>query len=193
MAESLFEEHTKDWVSGPKKLFINSWNVFNVSVLNLVLQTIMWIGWWNFLAYWAWPWADDYYVLRDVLYIIIGITLKVIGTLWLPEEELTHLTVVEWTLGRPYSFDWKRKLRNFGVYYLHFLAFLFAWVGTWNVFDLYVYNCGYCWEREIVYILAPPAVLFLVQEGLSMESMYWLFSRSPYQVYDEESLLTTKK
>eukprot|EP01124_Arcella_intermedia_P016793 TRINITY_DN23404_c0_g1_i1.p1 TRINITY_DN23404_c0_g1~~TRINITY_DN23404_c0_g1_i1.p1 ORF type:complete len:193 (-),score=30.39 TRINITY_DN23404_c0_g1_i1:24-581(-) len=176
MAESLFIEHTAEVVKPHHRRTIAIVTASVNSFILLAVQTVFSLGVWNFLDNWAWPYWDSNGV-KDILYILIGVTLKIIGEVWFPEEERTHLTIVEWTLGRPASFGLRRKAVNFGVYYLHYMGFLFAWVGFWNLFDLYVYDCGYCWERELVYMGATPVFLFLVQEGLSMESLYWLASR----------------
>jgi len=195
MAESLFEEHTNEFLKPYHKHIISSINVTNTTLITVIFHTVMWIGWWNILDGWFWPWrsGENDIILRDFLYIIMGVTLKFIGVLWFPEEEITHGTVVAWQLGMPRAFSWNRKIRNFGISYLHFVAFLLTWVGMWNIFDIYIYFCNYCWQRDLVFLLLPPILLFFFQEVLSMESLYWLFTtRKMDKGGEEEKLVATK-
>jgi len=126
-------------------------------------------------------------VQRDVLYIILGSALKLVGLVYCPEEEIIDHIRHEWHNGVPHHFGWRRKLKQFFTRQVHFLAFLFAWVGLWNVFDLYVYNCGYCWQREIFYIFVPLVLLFISQEVLTEDTMYWFLAKSE-RVENEELL-----
>jgi len=171
-----WKEHTADLVKPWQRHVIAVVDIVNQSVFETVIQTVLWVGWWNLLAYWAWPWPETHFVLRDVLYMVLGTSLKVIGVVWFPEDDISNDILNEWQEGIP-AFGWRRKFRQFFTRYLHFLAFLFAWVGFWNVFDLYIHNCGYCWEREIWYITFPLILLFISQEVLSKDTLYWLVAQ----------------
>eukprot|EP01123_Difflugia_compressa_P014663 TRINITY_DN7895_c0_g1_i1.p1 TRINITY_DN7895_c0_g1~~TRINITY_DN7895_c0_g1_i1.p1 ORF type:complete len:201 (-),score=28.65 TRINITY_DN7895_c0_g1_i1:91-693(-) len=184
-----YEQRTSHLISPFSILSINIFNIFNQCVLLTAIQTVMWVGWWNLLAYWAWPWSDTLFVERDTIYIIMGVCLKFVGVMWFPEESPSVESLQEWQDRLPPYFSWKRKIRSYGISLLHFVAFLFAWVGAWNMFDLYLYNCGYCWEREIFYIVIPSVVLFLFQEFMSKESLIWMAAKGdPFRPrYDIES------
>eukprot|EP01125_Pyxidicula_operculata_P010283 TRINITY_DN3389_c0_g1_i1.p1 TRINITY_DN3389_c0_g1~~TRINITY_DN3389_c0_g1_i1.p1 ORF type:complete len:200 (-),score=32.37 TRINITY_DN3389_c0_g1_i1:66-665(-) len=184
-----------------KRKVVNVFNILNLSVGLIFIQTVYWVGWWNLLAYWAWPWGTTLYVERDILYIVMGVCLKFVGVMWLPEESPSFEAANAWSEGHiPATFEWRRKFKNYLVSMVHFLAFLFVWVGAWNVFDLYLYNCGYCWERELWYITIPAVLLFIFQEFLSKESVLWMCAKgNPFSArydiesQDEETPLTKPK
>eukprot|EP01127_Copromyxa_protea_P022197 TRINITY_DN786_c0_g1_i1.p1 TRINITY_DN786_c0_g1~~TRINITY_DN786_c0_g1_i1.p1 ORF type:complete len:201 (+),score=11.14 TRINITY_DN786_c0_g1_i1:1129-1731(+) len=172
-----FDYHTRQTLSRPQRIAINFLDITNLTLVDIIIQTAMWVGWWNLLAYWVWPWNVNHYVARDIVYFLMGALLKFIGVVWLPEEDLPHVVAAEWKNGMPESYGWGRKLYCYSVRSLHFFAFLFMWAGAWNFFDVYLHNCGYCWEREIWYITIPAILLFFTQEVLSRESLYWIFAR----------------
>jgi len=120
-----------------------------------------------------WPWEAEHYVARDLVYIFLGVALKFGGVIWFPEEAIPGDIQSAWSQEFP-PFGWSRKLRQFFIRNLHFVAFMFTWVGSWDTFDLYLYHCGYCWRREIWYITVPMLLLFVSQEVLSKDTLYWI-------------------
>jgi len=192
--DALLDQHT-DIAPFTKKV-LTFLEVFNLSFVDTILQTVIWVGWWNILAYWAWPWVEDYYLLRDLAYLFLGCSLKFVAVLYFPEEETPLRVVREWTEAVPPDFSWSRKIQSFAVWFLHFISFLFAWVGAWNIIDLYVYNCGYCWQRELFYVTFPMPVLFVLHQVLSKESIYWMLTYgSPFRrvSYTQDTALLSKK
>jgi len=180
MTEQLFFEKTKPILKPWYRSAIWGINTINACIFIAGLHTVQWVGWWNLLSYWVFPtsWNDELVNMpRDFSYIVIGILLKFIGNTWFAEEELSDPVIAEWQSGIPRTFSWRRKFRSYMIGHLHFLAFLSFWAGSWNIFDYYLYYCEYCWQREIYYIVLAPVVLFFVQEGISLESLYWLFAR----------------
>jgi len=142
----------------------------NVSIVASFLISLQWVGWWNLLAYNIWP--DSFGVVRDTVYISIGILLLYIAEKYVPLGSIDEARENEWALGIPRSFSWSRKLTNYLISYLHFLAFLFFWVGAWTVFDEYVTATSY---RDYLYLILPTPVLYFSQEVMSRESLCWMF------------------
>lgn len=66
-------------------------------------------------------------------------------------------------------------------------------MGAWNIIDLYLHKCGYCWQRELFYIFIPSFLLFFTQEIFSRESLIWFFTHgNPFKTHVLRSQLLTE-
>lgn len=163
----------------------------NASIIASFLITVQWVGWWNLLAYNIW--ADSWAVVRDTVYILVGCVMLFVAEKWIPLSSIETDMAEEWAHEVPKTFSIPRKLTNYLKSYIHFLAFLFFWVGAWTVFDEYFPRTTI---RDICYVLFPIPLIFISQEVLSRESLCWYFlkyneykktSSSPYIYIDKEN------
>eukprot|EP01125_Pyxidicula_operculata_P011432 TRINITY_DN3745_c0_g1_i3.p1 TRINITY_DN3745_c0_g1~~TRINITY_DN3745_c0_g1_i3.p1 ORF type:complete len:199 (+),score=24.51 TRINITY_DN3745_c0_g1_i3:359-955(+) len=147
---------------------------FNIIVVNTLLQTFQWVGWWDVLTEYLWPFPEINWA-RDIVFICLGLFLITLSTLFFGLETITDDMQEAWEKGLPTSFDWGRKLRNYCKKLLNFLGFLLAWVGCWDIFDVYSFSDTI--YRDVVFLVVPLVVGFVTEEILSTESLYYIYCK----------------
>jgi len=126
-------------------LLITIFDYFNVCFMLLMFETLQWVGCWNMLTIWLWPWPNTA-VERDVVYVLVGVILRFISKRWLNER---YDVKKDWDPDPPINFQWKRKVKRFASGFLNFLAFLFGWVGLWDLFDVQFVERSF--SRDLVF------------------------------------------
>jgi len=121
------------------------------------------------LTIWLWPWPNKA-VERDVVYVLVGVILRFISKRWL---NTTYDLKKEWDPNPPLNFQWRRKFKRFASGFLNFLAFLFGWVGLWDLFDVQVVERSFA--RDFVFFLGPLGLALTLEIFLSEESLLYLF------------------
>eukprot|EP01124_Arcella_intermedia_P012222 TRINITY_DN18559_c0_g1_i1.p1 TRINITY_DN18559_c0_g1~~TRINITY_DN18559_c0_g1_i1.p1 ORF type:complete len:204 (+),score=42.04 TRINITY_DN18559_c0_g1_i1:29-640(+) len=162
--------------AGPYLKNIDLWIItifdyFNVCILLMVIESLQWIGCWNMLSHWFWPWEDKA-IWRDLLYIFIGIILRFIAKRFFSKS---HDFKKEWELSPPPSFQWGRKLKKFASSFVNFLAFLFGWCGLWDLFDVQVSDSSFI--RDFMFFIVPLLLGMNSEVFLSEESLYYFVAR----------------
>jgi len=165
---------------------ITIFKYFSACVLITGIQTFQWIGWWNALTMYMWPWPD-LELYRDLTYIAIGVLLIFISNKFFSFEEIREVMLQDWPEGIPKTFSWFRKLRNFSKKTLNFAAFVTTWVGAWSIFDQYIMEQSF-W-RDMGYVFIPILLGLIVEEFLSTESIYYMIAKSKSKSTDEDEWL----
>jgi len=162
---------------------VSVYKYFSACVLITMIQTFQWIGWWNALTMYTWPWPE-WQLYRDIAYMVIGVFMIFISNRFFSLDEIREQMVEDWRYGIPKSFSWFRKLRNFAKKTLNFAAFVTTWVGAWNIFDEYILEASLF--RDLAYIFFPIILGLIVEEFLSTESIYYMMAK--LRASDEEWL-----
>jgi len=163
-------------------LVISVFKYFNACLLITAIQTFQWIGWWNALTMYLWPWAD-LELARDGTFICVGVLLIFISNKFFSLEEIREEMLEDWRQGVPKTFSWGRKIRNFAKKVLNFAAFVTTWVGAWNIFDSYLLQQSL--YRDLAYVFLPLILGLIVEEFLSTESIYYLIVKCTNTETDE--------
>jgi len=98
------------------------------------------------------------------------VILRFISKRWLNER---YDVKKDWDPDPPINFQWKRKVKRFASGFLNFLAFLFGWVGLWDLFDVQFVERSFL--RDLVFFLGPLLLALTLQIFLSEESLLYLF------------------
>jgi len=170
----------KEELTSRQRLIIGFLSRANSSILASFLITLQWLGAWNLLTQ---VWPSNLYWARDTIYVVIGCIMLFLAEKWVPLSDIDEDRAEAWGRGVPETFEWKRKLKHFILSEIHFVAFLFFWVGSWTILDEYMFPWSL--PRELIYIALPVIILLICQECFSLESLYWMCVK---HVSEEEPL-----
>eukprot|EP01127_Copromyxa_protea_P022077 TRINITY_DN7776_c0_g1_i1.p1 TRINITY_DN7776_c0_g1~~TRINITY_DN7776_c0_g1_i1.p1 ORF type:complete len:298 (-),score=21.90 TRINITY_DN7776_c0_g1_i1:67-960(-) len=155
----------------PTVLFLVDWfNLVNNHFLLPFVFVLNYVGWWNTFGYWF----SEHIFWRDVVYIIIGLTMLYTAELLLPMQAASDRVAKDWASGLPETFSVKRKLLNFFQSQYHFFGSCILWTGAWDLFDLFLWEASP--KRDLIYGFVTIALLLFLEQIFSRESLIWLAS-----------------
>eukprot|EP01124_Arcella_intermedia_P017263 TRINITY_DN24041_c0_g1_i1.p1 TRINITY_DN24041_c0_g1~~TRINITY_DN24041_c0_g1_i1.p1 ORF type:complete len:234 (+),score=13.70 TRINITY_DN24041_c0_g1_i1:66-767(+) len=157
-----------------REVFLTIFKYINSCVLVTAIQTFQWIGLWNSLTNYIWPWPELEF-WRDIAYVLVGLVLIFISNHFFSLDTIREEMLLDWSEGVPSSFSWLRKFRNFTKKTLNFVAFVVTWVGAWSIFDEYILPQSL--PRDLCYIFIPILTGLVLEEFLSSESIYYLMAK----------------
>jgi len=164
----------QNYISPCEDYCVRFFSFFNLIFLTTTVQLFQWLGTWNLLAYYVWPWSNT--LIRDLVYFLIGIYLIFMSTKFFNLDKSYNIMCEKWQHGIPKKFGWNRKLQSYLRKSLSFVGYLFAWVGAWDYIDTrLISETGL---RDTFYVVIPIFICFIFEELLSQESLYYLAAHS---------------
>eukprot|EP01125_Pyxidicula_operculata_P019688 TRINITY_DN7152_c0_g1_i1.p1 TRINITY_DN7152_c0_g1~~TRINITY_DN7152_c0_g1_i1.p1 ORF type:complete len:491 (+),score=78.29 TRINITY_DN7152_c0_g1_i1:64-1536(+) len=147
---------------------------FNTIILLTTAQLFQWVGTWNLLSsqdIWVW----DEKVARGASYNILGFTIIYLSMRFFNLDKSYVQMDNAWKKGLPSSFGWKRKFTTFLRKQFLFIGYLLVTVGTWAILDELLFAST--WERDLLYVVIPTIMLFILEEVFSNESLYLIAAK----------------
>eukprot|EP01123_Difflugia_compressa_P002231 TRINITY_DN12934_c0_g1_i1.p1 TRINITY_DN12934_c0_g1~~TRINITY_DN12934_c0_g1_i1.p1 ORF type:complete len:259 (-),score=34.11 TRINITY_DN12934_c0_g1_i1:120-791(-) len=145
-------------------LLVTLFDYFHICVLILIIEAVQWVGFWNMVTLWLWPWGEKSFKY-DLVFVFIGIILRFISKKFMNK----HWDVKSDWEQQPPTFQWKKKIYKFGAGFLNFLAFLFGWAGMWDIVDVQLVSKSIV--RDAIFFSVPIFVALAFELFLSEESL----------------------
>ncbi len=139
-------------------------------LLQPIVIVIFWIGAWNLFDRFVFPdyaFYNEGFVWRDLMYIVSGtgglLAVKYIWGRFKFEDEKDKF-------GLP-KFSWRPRVWRYMRLMTTMVFGTICWCGSWNLFD---YAIPSTWYRELLYIIVPIPILFLMEVFLRSSSLRFL-------------------